>query len=151
MFSCRRYNPNVSFDSLRLTPSLSSELLLSIHLSTDNSHCDWLQGRKSDSGSDGRDPPSPLRTVPVTRRVVSSGTETEDDVDSHHKQSAKPKFKIGPEGGPVTRFLSPCSEKALSAESSWSEQAWDSFQVCGADCVKTCLAFSILGKSVTQT
>lgn len=92
-----------------------------------------FQGRKSDSGSDHRDPPSPLKAVPLIRRIVTSGTETEEDADVDKLRGVhrRPQFKLGPEVGGVTSFrTAPCGDKALSAESSLSaDQAWDSYQV----------------------
>jgi len=89
-------------------------------------------GRKSESGSDNHDPPSPLKSPPaaVARRVVSSGTETEEDGEgdlrnrvARRKCNTQPNFKLGPEGL-VTVFSS--AEKALSADSSFS--SWDNYQ-----------------------
>ncbi|XP_054272374.1 uncharacterized protein LOC128992693 isoform X2 [Macrosteles quadrilineatus] len=90
-------------------------------------------GKKSESGSDNHDPPSPLKSPhAVARRVASSGTETEEDAEvelrnriARRKCSTTPNFKLGPEGL-VTVFST--AEKALSADSSFSEQAWDNYQ-----------------------
>uniref|UniRef100_A0A1B6EWZ8 KASH domain-containing protein n=2 Tax=Cuerna arida TaxID=1464854 RepID=A0A1B6EWZ8_9HEMI len=90
-------------------------------------------GRKSDSGSDGHDPPSPLRCGPAIRRVPTSGTETEEEVEGESKlRSVRRKlippatFRLGPDNGVVTVYS--CADKALSADSSFSEQAWDNYQ-----------------------
>lgn len=79
------------------------------------------------------DPPSPLKTTPA-RRPQNSGTETEDDEgESEGKARAVrrkilslPAFRLGPDGGSVTVFT---GDKILSGDSSFSEQAWDNYQV----------------------
>jgi len=90
-------------------------------------------GRKSDSGSDGHEPASPLKATAIVRRMPISGTETEEEEEEaklreRRKLSAQPMFRLGPEGGKVTRFTNYTSDKARSAESSFSETAWDPYQ-----------------------
>ncbi|RZF37943.1 hypothetical protein LSTR_LSTR005443 [Laodelphax striatellus] len=114
-------------------------------------------GRKSDSGSDGVsqmlvEPGSPLRSNTILRRAATnSGTETEEECGEEggvagggggggvaskaatravrRKLMALPAFKLGPTLGVVTNFSSvSAGDKVVSADSSFSEQAWDSYQ-----------------------
>ncbi|XP_075226377.1 klarsicht isoform X2 [Lycorma delicatula] len=90
-------------------------------------------GRKSESGSDGvlaMESGSPLKSG--QRRPPTSGTETEEEAEEGSKTRAVrrklmtlPAFRLGPGLGAVTVFK---PEKAVSADSSFSEQAWDNYQ-----------------------
>lgn len=75
---------------------------------------------------------SPLKSG--QRRPPTSGTETEEEAEEGSKTRAVrrklmtlPAFRLGPGLGAVTVFK---PEKAVSADSSFSEQAWDNYQVC---------------------
>lgn len=97
-----------------------------------------LQGRKSESGSDGLSPhesPSSVKAAAQARRVPTSGSETEEDADVEgasrppcRKNLTLPKFRLGPEAKVTVSVFN--SEKLMSADSSFSEQqAWDNYQV----------------------
>ena len=68
-----------------------------------------------------------------SRRVPISGSETEEDADFEggrppcRKNLTLPKFRLGPEAKVTVSIFN--SEKLVSADSSFSEQAWDSYQV----------------------
>lgn len=96
----------------------------------------WLQGRKSESGSDGLSPhesPSSVKAAAQSRRVPTSGSETEEDAKVEgsrppcRKNLTLPRFRLGPESKVTVSVFN--SEKLMSADSSFSEQAWDNYQV----------------------
>lgn len=89
-------------------------------------------------GSEGHDLSSPIKSSPGScgvRRTPASGTETEEEAEgetklrcSRRKHQTQPMFILGPDRGAVSMYTG-AVEKNLSADSSFSEQAWDSYQV----------------------